>query len=152
MHRCENGVCERARAAMTDSAGAESSQRGDYRSAGTIVPSGRHSPSPGGTGSLGALLPAPAPASGALPCSPEHSGRLEAARVGGTRQKAAEIALPARSSPPTSSKGTRSRDSLSNSGGSEREQVGGPGSALGVKGGPDPAPRSAGPAATPPPP
>lgn len=45
-----------------------------------------------------------------------------------------------------------SRDSLANSRDSEREQVRGPGSALGGKGGPDPALSSADPAATPPPP
>lgn len=79
----------------------------------TISPRELQSPQAGtapplaGQAALGALLPAPAAAPGALPGSPEHSGRLEAARVGGTRQKAAEISLPAGSGPPSSTEGTR---------------------------------------------
>lgn len=90
------------KAVMTDSAKVESSQCRNYLSAGTTVPSGRHSPSAGGTPF--SLHPPRPP--GRSPVA-DHSGRLEAVGVGGTRQKAAEIALPARSGPPCSTERTR---------------------------------------------
>lgn len=84
----------RAPAAMTDSqAGAESLSRG-YYCAKTTVPSSRRSPSPAGLTALGALLPPPAAAPGALR---RQRPALRAARVGGTQETAAEIALLTRS-------------------------------------------------------
>lgn len=81
----------RAPAAMTDSqAGAESFQSRGYYCAKTTVPSSRSSPSPAGLTALGALLPSPAAARGALR---RQCQALRAVRVGGTQETAAEIAL-----------------------------------------------------------